>query len=141
MFSCRNYFNLAKNIYFMAIPNGRKSNRVFQAWTDLCHQIFGAEKITNHMLFREELSAVNREACFCKKKVFTHGIWYYEFESKRQPLKRKHTESLVKKNFRAQRLVKKIMPAVFWDLKLLMTADFIEKKNTTGNNASKEYLL
>ena len=34
-----------KNICFKAIQNACKSNRVSQAWTEVCHEIFGGWEV------------------------------------------------------------------------------------------------
>ena len=57
---------------------------------------------------------------------FSPKYVFYEFESRRQSMERKDTDSPVKKKFRAQQSVKKIMMAVFWDMKGPVIIDFLE---------------
>ena len=67
-------------------------------------------------------------------------VCFFETESKRESMERKHIDSLVKKKFRAQWLVKKIILTVFKDIQGSITVDFLEK-NPTVNSASYCQLL
>ena len=49
-----------------------------------------------------------------------------------QSIERKHTDSSVKKMFLARTSVKKVMLTVFWDMKGLISIDFLEKKATVN---------
>ena len=55
-------------------------------------------------------------------------------------MERKRTDFPVKEKFCAQQSVKKVMLIVFWDMKGLITIDFLEK-SATQNNASYCQLL
>ena len=59
---------------------------------------------------------------------------------KKKSIEWKCTDSQVKKKFREQYSVKKVMLTVFWDMKGLITIDFLEKVATV-NNASYCKLL
>ena len=77
---------------------------------------------------------VNGEAHF-NKKMFGNRlkmVCHNELVSKRQSMEWKHTDSQVKK-FRALWSVKKIMLTAFWDMKGLITNDFLEKGETVNN--------
>ena len=54
----------------------------------------------------------------------------YEPESEMQTMEWRDTDSSVKKRFRVQRSVKKLMLAVFWSMKESIAVDFLE--NTLG---------
>ena len=64
------------------------------------------------------------EAYF-NQKAFTNELktWvcHYKIGLKSQSMKWKHTDSLVKKKFRVQQSVKKVMLTIFWDTKGLIT--------------------
>ena len=69
-----------------------------------------------------------------KIKMFTNGL-----ELKRQFMKWKHTDSPVKKKFRARRSVKNVMCIVFRNMKGPITINFLEKGPTV--NSASYYLL
>ena len=58
---------------------------------------------------------------------------------KRKFMEGKKTESLVKKRFRAQRSVKKVMLNVFRSMKGSITIDFLEKGSTI--NSTSKFLV
>ena len=51
---------------------------------------------------------------------------------KKQPLERKHTNSLVKKKLQAQQPVKKVMLTIFWNMKGSISINFLEKGGTVN---------
>ena len=67
-------------------------------------------------------------------------VCHEEPVSKRQTMKWKQTDSLVKKKFQAQGSVKKIMLIVFWDMKGSISIELLEK-DATINIASYCKLL
>ena len=58
----------------------------------------------------------------------------YHYESKRQFIEWKHTDSPVKKKCRAQWLIN-IMLTVFWDMKRIVIIDFLEKGATINSDS------
>ena len=84
------------------------------------------------------------EACF-NQKMFINGlsvcVCYDEPDSKRQFMKWKCTDSPVKKNYRPQLSVNRVMLTVFRDMKRLFPVDFLEKKGATVNSSSNCELL
>ena len=73
------------------------------------------------------------EVCFSKENVYKR--FKHEFKSKRQFMDWKHTDSLLKKIFRAQWSLKMFHLTDFWDMKEPITTDFLEK-DTTVNSVS-----
>ena len=78
------------------------------------------------------------EACFRKKDVYK--LAKYEFRTlslcrKDSPWNERLADSPVNKTFRAQRSVKKVILAVFWDMQGPTIIDFLEK-DTTVNRTS-----
>ena len=61
-------------------------------------------------------------------------------ETKRQSMEWKHTNFPIMKKFWVQWSVKKVMLSVFWDMKELLTIDFLEKV-ATANSGSYCQLL
>ena len=63
---------ISQNVFFEAIQNGSKSNRILHAWIEVCHQIFGDWEVQTMWNFSEECD-VYKEAHF-SQNVFTEGL-------------------------------------------------------------------
>ena len=85
---------------------------MFQAWIEVFHKIFGWLKRANHITFTEEC-VMDTEKYVLVKKMFykcsKHGIASMSLSGKKQVIEWKHTNSLVKKRFWVQLLVKKAL--------------------------------
>ena len=57
-------------------------------------------------------------------------IYHYEPESKRSSIKWRHPTSPRVKKFKSQRLARKIMATVFWDIEGVILVDFMPKGTT-----------
>lgn len=85
---------------------------------------------------KKNLERFQREGdSFLDRIVTCDETWvaHYEPECKQQSMQWKHTASPVKKKFRAQRSVKKVMLTVFWDVKGPITISFLEKGTTVNS--------
>ena len=67
--------------------------------------------------------------------MFTNKLLHKEYESKRQSIEGNHTDSLIKGNVPSVAIGKVNYAEVLWDVKGLITIDFLEKWATL-NNAS-----
>ena len=74
--------------------------------------------------------------------VTTDETWafHYEPESKRQSLQQKHMTLPMKKKFKGQRTLHKVMLTVFWNIEGAITLDF-KSQGTTVNSANYCELL
>ena len=79
---------------------------------------------------------------FLNRIVTTDETWvfHYEPESKRQSLEWKHVTSPMKKKFKGQRTLHKVMLTVFWNMEGLITLGF-KSQGTTVNSANYCELL
>ena len=73
----KDYSNLEKNICFKAIQNSEKSNRVPQAWKNVCHQIFDDWEVQIMRILQKKGWYLRRDI-FLKKvyKWAKHGFSY-----------------------------------------------------------------
>ena len=65
-------FQSHKNISSATIQNDNKSNRMLQAWTEVCYQIFAGWEVQT-MWNSRRMCDVYGEMCF-SKKMFTNGL-------------------------------------------------------------------
>ena len=121
----QHYFNLAKNICFGAIQNAGKSNRVFQAWTEVCDKKNFDSWEVQIRLKSLKMYDMYEETCF-SKKIGETLVWHNEPESKRQFIEWKHTNSSLMKKFREQQSVIFIL-IYFLDIKRPIFIDFLKK--------------
>ena len=123
-----NYFNIPK-IYFMAIQNCGKSNRVLWIWTKVRHQIFGCWEVQTMWNLQKNMQSVRRNVFYFFKNVYkwacvektVHGVEIHWLSSKEK--------------VRAQQSAMKVILIVFWNMKGPITTDFLEK-DATVNSAS-----
>ena len=134
MVHTKNYLILIKNI-FEAIQNDSKS--VLQAWTEVCHQIFGGWKVQT--MWNLQKWCVWRSMLKGKKWLQMSSMALSLSAQVEVSMEWKHADSPVKKNFKTLGSVKKVRLAVFWDMKVSRTIDFFEKDAFV--NFGKIYLI
>ena len=108
-------FQSRKNICYDAIQNGRKSNSELQISTEGCQKDLEADKYKACEIYR---------ICDPYEKMFTNAL---RLSKKIQLIEWKHTDTAIKKMFRAQLSVKKVMFADFKVMKVCLTTNFQEK--------------
>ena len=74
------------------------------------------------------------EHIFCQKRDYEQAV--HRKEPKRLSMKWKRTDIPVKKKLWAQQSVKKVMLTVLWDMKRLITIDFLEKGATENSGSN-----
>ena len=97
---------------------------MLQAWIEVCHQMFGGWEVQTMWNLQTNKWCTRRSWCKSKKGLQLAKTWvcHYNLELKRHSMLCKHTESPIKKKFRAHRLVKKVM--------LIWKGTFLEHKKT-----------
>ena len=95
------------------------------------------------MASRASLCRYRKEGdAFLSRIVTTDETWvfHYEPESKRRSMEWKHVSSPVKKKFKSQKSLRKVMLTVFWDRNGPITISFLERGNTVNSENYCELL-
>ena len=100
-------------------------------------------KMQRLMASRASLRRYRKEEdVFLSRIVTTDETWvfHYEPESKRRSMEWKHVSSPVKKKFKSQKSLRKVMLTVFWDRNGPITISFLERGNTVNSENYCELL-
>ena len=100
-------------------------------------------KMQRLMASRASLRRYRKEGdAFLSRIVTTDETWvfHYEPESKRRSLEWKHVSSPVKKKFKSQKSLRKVILTVFWDRNGPITISFLERGNTVNSENYCELL-